>query len=164
MIYAKILSLFPGKDLFDILEYVLGKFLGKVISILYIWFAVHLGALILRNFGKFINTVLLQETPLIIPTVCGTILYIWGVKSGIEVLGRWGELALPLLIFLIALTLLLLIPNMETNNIRPVLFKGIKPVFQCAFSVFTFPFAETVLLYKSFIVEGENSYFATYFT
>ncbi|MDF2533385.1 MAG: hypothetical protein K0Q65_2966, partial [Clostridia bacterium] len=51
LIYSRILSLFPDKDLFEILEQNFGKFFGKLISLVFIWFAFHLGALVLRNFG-----------------------------------------------------------------------------------------------------------------
>ena len=43
--FSRILSLYPGKDLFDILQIVMGKFVGKFISILMIWFAFHDGSL-----------------------------------------------------------------------------------------------------------------------
>lgn len=144
MIYARILSLFPKKDLFDILEYVFGKFIGKIMILIYIWFVFHLAALVIRNFGTFIKTVSLEETPEIIPMMCITFLCALGIKKGIEVISRWGELAVIILISLLIMALLLLIPNMDSNNIQPILAKGFKPVLKGAFSVFAFPFAETV--------------------
>lgn len=36
LMYSRILSLYPGKDLFDILQIVMGKFTGKIISTLMI--------------------------------------------------------------------------------------------------------------------------------
>lgn len=160
MMYAKILSLYPEKDLYDIIIHVYGKYLGKLISILYIWFAFHLGALIITNFGEFINAVSMPETPKIIPMIMVTILCIWGVKLGIEVLGRWAEFALPVLIFFITLKILLLIPDMDINNILPLLSKGIGPVYKGAFLTFTFPFAETIIfcLIFSTLKEKKSSY------
>ncbi len=89
MIYARLLSLFPQKDLFDILEIIFGKFIGKFISILYIWFSLHLGTLVLRNFGEFIGTISLSKTPMIIPMIFIIFLSTWIIKGGIELLGRW---------------------------------------------------------------------------
>ena len=62
LMYSRILSLFPGKDLFDILEIVMGKFIGKIISLLMIWFAFHDGSLILRSLSDFTNTVVFADT------------------------------------------------------------------------------------------------------
>lgn len=145
MMYARILSLFPKKNMFDVIEIVLGKFLGKIVLIMYIWFSFHLGALVLRNFGEFINSVSIPETPEIVPMTFIVLLCAYGVKSGIEVLSRWSRLALLILVSLITLSIFLLIPDMELNNIRPLLSKGIMPVLTGAFSVFSFPFAETIL-------------------
>lgn len=145
MMYSRILALFPTKNLYDIVEIVFGKFFGKVIVLIYIWFAFHLGALVLRNFGEFINSVSIPETPEIIPMTVIALLCAYGVKSGIEVLGRWGNLALVILSFLIILVILFLIPNMKLNNIQPMFSKGIKPVLLGAYSVFAFPFAETII-------------------
>ena len=39
LMYSRILSLYPGKDLFDILQIVMGKVLGKIISLLMIWYS-----------------------------------------------------------------------------------------------------------------------------
>ena len=41
--FSKILYLYPGKDIFDILQIVMGKFIEKTISLLMIWFAFNLG-------------------------------------------------------------------------------------------------------------------------
>ena len=49
LMFSRILSLYPGKDLFDILQITFGKFIGKIISILMIWFAFHLGTLVSKK-------------------------------------------------------------------------------------------------------------------
>lgn len=146
MIYSRLHYIFPGKDLFDILDFCFGKFIGKIISILYIWFAFHIGVLIISDFGYFINILSLHETPDVIPRMAIAILGIWAVKEGIEVLGRWAEFFTPIIILFISMIILLSIPNMNLDNIRPVLFNGIKPVLKGAFYSFAFPYAETILL------------------
>lgn len=145
MIYARILSLFSGKDLFDILELVFGKFLGKIISLLYVWFALHLGTLVLNDFGDFPTIVSMSKTPKVVPMIFIIFLCSWAIKEGIEVLGRWGEFSIWGFIFTVILGILLLIPKWNINNIKPILYNGIKPVLKGAFAVFSFPFAETIL-------------------
>lgn len=144
-IFERLLYLFPGKDLFDILQLIFGKVLGKFFSILYIWFSFHLGTLVLCNFAYFINIVALDNTPLIIPTLFIAILCIEAVTFGIEILGRWGEFAIVVLIISISILVILLIKNMNINNLMPILYDGFTPVFKGAFSVFSFPFAELVI-------------------
>lgn len=88
VVYSKLLNNFPEKDLYDIFQYVFGKKIGKVISVLFIWYVFHLGALVIRVFSEFVNVVSLPETPQSIFAIFLGLLCIWTVKSGIEVLGR----------------------------------------------------------------------------
>ncbi|MHB8065980.1 MAG: GerAB/ArcD/ProY family transporter [Ruminiclostridium sp.] len=145
LIFSRILSLFEGKDLFEILDVTLGKIMGKVVAIIYILYSFHLGAMVLRNFGEFINIVALPETPMFVPMLCLGLVCIIAVMLGIEVLGRTTTFFLPILIFILAAVQLLAIPNLHFNYFKPIIGNGLIPVFKGAFSTFSFPFAETVL-------------------
>ncbi|OGO77764.1 MAG: hypothetical protein A2Y23_03935 [Clostridiales bacterium GWB2_37_7] len=145
LVYSRILSLFPGKDLFEILELNFGKFFGKLTSLLFIWFSFHLGALVIRNFGEFISTVALPETPKIVPMIIFTLLCIWGAKAGIETLAKCSEYFLIFAISLILLFGLLVIPNMDIDNIMPIMGNGFRKAMAGVFSAITFPFGETVV-------------------
>lgn len=164
LIYCRLLTLFPGQGVYDISELVLGKLIGKGVNLLYIWFSFHLGALVLRNFGEFIITVSLPETPIIITMIGLIFICFWISKEGIEVLGRWGELGLIIMLLFGLLGFGLLIPQMKIQNIQPVLQKGIKPVLKGGFGIFAFPFAETVVLLGLFgALKREQSVYRTYF-
>ncbi len=145
LIYSRLLSLYQDKDLFDILIIVFGKVFGRIAAVIYIWYAFHLGALVLRNFGEFINTVAMPETPLLVPLICLQIVCATGVCLGLEVVGRITTYFLPLILFIILLVQLLGIPQLHFNYLKPILGNGIIPVMKGAFSTFAFPFAETVL-------------------
>ncbi|PKM94850.1 MAG: spore gernimation protein [Firmicutes bacterium HGW-Firmicutes-1] len=145
LIYSRILWLFPGKDLFQILELILGKYVGKVVSLLFIWYAFHLGVLVIRNFSEFMKVVALLETPELVSALILVLLCIWGVKEGIEVLGRWSQFVLPLLLAIILTTIILSLKMADWTNIRPIMYNSFGPITKAAFSVFSFPFAETVV-------------------
>ncbi|WDV45662.1 endospore germination permease [Clostridiaceae bacterium M8S5] len=146
MLYAKLLRAFPEKNLFDIIEYVFGKYIGKIISLLYVWYSFHLASLVIRNFGDFIRVVSFNKTPIIVTMAFITLLCIWGAKSGIETLCRWSRLG-AVFVTIVAITAVSLAsPSMDLNHIRPVLYNGIRPVLNSAFSIFTFPFAELVIV------------------
>ena len=63
LIYARILKLYPGKSVFEIMDLVLGKVAGKILCALMTWYAIHLCALVIRNFSEFTEISTLQETP-----------------------------------------------------------------------------------------------------
>jgi spore germination protein KB len=164
LVYSRIVSLFQGHDLFDILNITLGKVLGKIVAILYIWYAFHLGALVLRNFGEFINIVAMPETPIFVSLLCLGMLCIIAVRLGIEVLGRTNTYFLPFLLFILIMVQLLAIPQLHLNYIKPILGNGLIPVLKGGFLTFSFPFAETVLFIGVFCsLKTKKSPFKVYY-
>jgi spore germination protein KB len=145
LVYARLLFIFPGKDLIEILEIVFGKVIGKAIGLLFIWYAFHLGTLVLRNLGEFIDNVALPETPMIVSMVIISFLSAWVAKEGVEVLGRLSEIFIVVLFTIIFTIQILITPQLHFRNIEPVLASGFGIVAQGALSAFTFPFAESVL-------------------
>lgn len=145
LVYSKILSSFPGRNLFDILEFLFGKVVGKTISLLYVWFAFHLTLNCFTDFFYFIKTVTFPEIQPLITMIFPIILCIWGVKLGIEGIGRISNLALTPVILLIILLVFLVTPKMKIDHLLPVLENGFQPIFKGAFMVFSFTFAQSVV-------------------
>jgi spore germination protein KB len=148
--YAKILMLYPGKDLFDIVQQCFGNLIGKGICVLYILYFFRLLVIDLLDFMVFINIVGLIKTPIVLLMILAMSLTAWGTRSGIEVLGRWAGLFVIVLIFLVYFTLIISLSIIDLNNLKPFLYNGIKPVMKGAYSVFTFPFGETVIFMALF--------------
>ncbi len=145
LIYARIQSLSPDMDFFEIMAYSMGKAAGKAVTLIYVFYAFHLGALVLRNFGEFINTVHFPETPLFVPLFCLGAICIVGVRIGVEGIGRFCAIFLPVIVFIILLVQSLALHHYEMDNLKPILGGGWTPVLKGGFSTFAFPFAETVL-------------------
>jgi len=165
LIYSRVLSLYPGKDLYEILNLVFGKGIGKLVSILYIWYSFHLGALVIRNFGEFINTVTMTKTPMFVPMLCLGLVCVVAVNLGVEVIARTSAFFLPVTLFIILTVLLLGIPKLHFNYLKPILSQGFSPVLKGGFSVFSFPFAETVLFIAVFFsLKTKKSPYKVYFS
>jgi spore germination protein KB len=150
LIYARLHVLFPGKDLYDMLTTVFGAVFGRVLSCLYIWYALHLGALVLRNFGEFSKTVALTSTPMIAPMLAIGLLCIWVVNAGIEVLGRSAKFLLIFIFIVIVFIQMLSVPKFEFHHLKPFLESGWGPVFADTAGTFAFPFAEIVIFLGAF--------------
>lgn len=145
LVYAKITRLYPGKGLFDILSLIFGKVIGKIIAVLYTWYALHLGALILRNFGEFIESVTLPEMPQLYTYLMMALLCIYVAKSGIETFGKSALFFAPMMSVMIILIIVFSFNVFDFSNIQPILRGGALNIASGAFKNFTFPFAETVL-------------------
>lgn len=146
LMYARIIDLNPGADLFTALERSLGKVAGKVVVALMAWYSLHLCALVLRNFSEFIQIASLMETPqlpvllLLLTSVC------YLAKSGPKALGVWSMVATPVLLLVVLLTVILPMNAMDPENILPVFAHTPKEIALEAYQIFSFPFGETIML------------------
>ncbi|MEK3833178.1 endospore germination permease [Paenibacillus sp. FSL M7-0896] len=150
LIYARLHVLFPGKDLYDMLIEVFGSVLGRMLCCLYIWYALHLGALVLRNFGEFSKTVALTATPMLAPMLMIGLLCMWVVHAGIEVLGRSAKFLLLFSLIVIVILQLLSVPKFEYHHLKPLLHTRFNLILADTAGSFTFPFAEIVVFLGAF--------------
>ncbi len=163
-IYARLLFLYPGQDLFDILKRVFGNITGKIIGLLFIWYAFHLGAMVVRNFSEFMAIVAIPETPPMVVILLMGMVCIFAIKDGIELLTRITTFLFPLVLLLILIVVILSLTEANPENLKPVLYDGWKPVFKGAFSAFSFPFAETVIFTMVFSgFKNRISVYKTYY-
>ncbi|MCT8978635.1 endospore germination permease [Clostridium sp. CX1] len=165
LVYGRIALLFPGKDLYDILETVLGKTFARIVSVIYIWYIFHLGALVIRNFGEFINVTTLPETPMIVSMFYLGIVCVVSVKSGIEVIGRISAYVLPIIVLILVIVQILGISILNFRYLKPIIGNGFIPILKGAFSAFSFPFAESVVFMGIlFSVKNQKSQYKILFS
>jgi spore germination protein KB len=145
LVYARISRLYPEKDLFEIIESALGKIAGKIVVVLMVWYAIHLGALVLRNFSEFIQIETMPETPQLPIMIAMILVVVYMAKSGIETMGRWSIFMLSVVVFVVVITVLFSLNKIDFMNILPVMEHDIGTIAKGSFQLFTFPYAETVL-------------------
>lgn len=143
--FASLSMMFPGKTFVQYSREILGKYLGMLAGLIMTWFSLHLGSLVVRNFGDFLSATVLQHTPMIVPDSIIVILVAMGTRMGVEVLARVNKLIIPFMILLILIIFALGIPEMEFKRILPVMENGVRPVIAGSLVVIGFPYAETVL-------------------
>jgi len=163
-IYARIIKLFPEKNLYEIIETLFGKIIGKIIDVLFIWYSIHLAALVLRNFSEFIEIVAMPETPQLPIILIIVLVAAYLVKSGVHTLGKWSIIALGIIVAVMFITIALLLNQMNLANFLPVMNHSTKAIFSGAYQLFTFPFAESVLfLTIADSLKKEDSPYQIYF-
>jgi len=144
LVYGRILTLFPGKNLFQICMVVFGRWIGSVLCFLYAFFGFFLATLVLFDYAEFMTIAGLSDTPKIISMISLMLLVLWIMKEGIITLGRWCEFFVAFILIVILFKIPLFIPILDVDNLRPFLYNGVSPVLGAAKDTFTFPFAETV--------------------
>lgn len=145
LMYGRILELNPHMDMFDAMEALLGKVVGKAAIALMTWYALHLCALVLRNFSEFIQLATLLDTPQLPVLIIMLLAVCYLAKSGCKALGKWALVTLPVVLAVVALTVILSLNVMRFDNILPIFGHSVGRIVSDAFQIVSFPFCETVL-------------------
>ncbi|KJS83753.1 MAG: hypothetical protein JM58_12195 [Peptococcaceae bacterium BICA1-8] len=143
-IFFTLAAKFPRKNIIQINEAIFGSFVGKVISLLYLWYFLHLGSLVLRNFGDFFTGAIYFQTPLIVIIGLTALLAASAVRNGIEVIARCSLLLVPITMFAFIFDTVFLLPQIEITKLLPILELPLKDFLKSSHSAATFPFGETV--------------------
>ncbi|MEK3760043.1 endospore germination permease [Paenibacillus sp. FSL P4-0338] len=120
--------LYPGQTLFEILESVLGRWPGKALSLIYLFYFLILTSALLGDLSTFITTEVMPETPSEATKLIFLLVLVISALKGIIILGRLSELLFPWLLLLLTLLVLALIPQANWTHIRPIMEDGPGPV------------------------------------
>lgn len=144
LLYTKLGRLYPEMNLTQYSEKILGKWMGKAVSILFLPFPFLLASLVLRNIGDFLTTYIMPETPIQFIHIMMLIVVMMGIRLGIETIARAAEVIFPWFIILFFLLVIFVSPQIEVQKIQPVLEGGMKPVLHAALLFAAYPFMEFV--------------------
>ncbi|MFC5449930.1 GerAB/ArcD/ProY family transporter [Paenibacillus aestuarii] len=116
---SKLSQLYPNYSFVEYTQVILGKWLGRLVVLIYFvqWYSVT--GVIMRELTNRMNLIM-PRTPswVIIAGILAVVVY--AVSQGIEVIGRCAEFIGPLIIFIVILTLLLSVNNWRSEYIMPV--------------------------------------------
>lgn len=119
---------FPGKTLLEFAEEILGKVPGKIVGLLYIWlFFLYIGSGAVREFGVFLVTAMMPDTPIIVFQIAVIAVAAYAVRNGLEVLSRFNQLFIPVTA-LLAIAFILSAKDMKLARLLPVFDTGLIPV------------------------------------
>lgn len=112
----------PGQTLTSFSQKVLGPWFGRLIILPYFvaWFSIPV--LILRYSGDFIQTVLLDRSPVWVVMLILSILMLYCVHGGIGGIGRYNEVVGPLFFTTTMISYVLNTRNLKWERIMPVFY------------------------------------------
>ncbi|MEV5028305.1 GerAB/ArcD/ProY family transporter [Paenibacillus sp. LPE1-1-1.1] len=135
-------------------EKVLGKWLGKLVSFLFIFFSFIGAASILYYMGNFMTTQVLPETPIESFTILFAGIVVMGLRLGLEVIARAAEILFPWFLLLFFVTTLFLLPEIEIQKIQPVFEGGIRPIMKGVLtfaSIASLPLVILLMIFPAFL-------------
>jgi spore germination protein KB len=144
-VYATFGKRLHEKTLVEMTELVFGKWIGSVISLLFVAYLIVLGAIVLINISHFTVSRILIKTPIVSVEYIYVGMIIFATILGLEVLARAAEVLVPFFFFLFLLFVIGQFPHIDLNNVRPVLENGFYPVIKSSFEYAAFVFGELVI-------------------
>lgn len=146
-IYYKLAMIFKDRILFTYIDDIVGKFLGKVISALYLLFFFHAIALIMKELAEIMINAFMPRTPTIVLYIAMMIPIVYTVSKGFLAITKLNELLFPFGMLLLGFVIILSIPKIDMSNFLPVLEKGIKPSLMGAIPILAFMLESVIILF-----------------
>ncbi|WP_243014160.1 GerAB/ArcD/ProY family transporter [Brevibacillus borstelensis] len=128
VMYVALGNLFPGMTLAQYSEKILGKWPGKLISLLFFSFFIFLSALMVRDLGNFIVSNVMPETPVEVILISFSMVVVIATRYGLEVIARTTEIFFPWIFVSLLFLTFTLLPEIAINQLEPVTEGGIKPL------------------------------------
>lgn len=145
LMYGQILNRFPGKDLFEIAEITLGRKCGLLVTLAITWYALHLAALVLRDFSDFVQITLLPETPQLPILILMILASIYLTRSGIRAIGKWSVSIILYVFAVVIFTFAAAVRLLHLDDIQPILEHPPLKILYAGLQIASFPYAESVL-------------------
>ncbi|WP_248928238.1 GerAB/ArcD/ProY family transporter [Paenibacillus hamazuiensis] len=121
VISAKLVLLYPQQNLIEFSQTIMGKWLGKLVVMVYLvqWYTII--PIILRQFSDLIQILLLPFTPksVIISVMILLVVYVT-YSGGIDGIGRCSEILGPIILSMVFLVLLFSVNNIQWHRMLPV--------------------------------------------
>ncbi|WP_088041643.1 GerAB/ArcD/ProY family transporter [Bacillus sp. EAC] len=148
-VYIKLFEMFPDLPLTKYVQKILGKYVGKIMAVVYILYFIYIGGRVLRDFEELLVISLYNSTSLISIGILMIFLVMYAIYKGFEVFARVNEFSFYMIMFII-ITVIgfeVIAKLIKIDNLRPTLESGWLPVFKAAFPLtVTFPFGEIITL------------------
>lgn len=119
-IYASLLKRFPGKNLLELDDMLFGPALGKIVSVLYLFFFVSLAALNARDLGNFIVDYLMPETPMAAVIFIFLIGCVYAIGKGIKNLMYLSTMLVIILVAALIINSILILRDVQPGFLKPV--------------------------------------------
>lgn len=127
LVYAYMGIRFPGQNFVQYSITILGKYVGRIVGILFPLFFLLVCTLLMRGLSQLINAFFLPSTPFEVIMISGFIVVGYAARKGIEVIARVTEVLGPLYILSTVIVVLLVSPYVEMDRLKPQFDHGVYP-------------------------------------
>ncbi|HYE81142.1 MAG TPA: GerAB/ArcD/ProY family transporter [Clostridia bacterium] len=133
LIIDSLLKKYEGQSMSGIITSIMGKYLGKLVLVIYLLWGVWLSAMYTRYYVD-------RLTSSIYPNISNNVLIIltlipiaYMLRSGFTVIARMSEILLPFIGTMLVMLSIFLLGRIRTDNVLPIYFNDIMPIVKASF-------------------------------
>lgn len=160
LIYAihRIVSKYRKENFVEIACDILGRVLGRALTLAYIiWFTL-VGGIYFRIFADRMLSSVYPSTDIAMFLLTMTLLLALTLKRGIVPVARMGELLFPILLGVFIFICITILPRIKLTNLLPISYLDILPILKGSFKVLAInAYAVILLLFSGIINDKENT-------
>ncbi|GFZ31306.1 germination protein GRKB [Clostridium zeae] len=149
-VYFKLAQRFPEKNIIEINDITYGTYLGKLISLIYIYHFWFIVAANLRFIADFFSTFLMQETDIIVFILSIGITCIYVIRKGLEVLARMTPFFTTITIVIAIMLIIMLFNQYDIKNMLPMFQFNFIQFLQGVNVITAIPFGELLIFLMIF--------------
>ena len=125
----------PQKTIFQYSQTILGSFFGKILAFMYVWNFLRVVAVVVREFGEFMTTAFMPNTPIFVFIASLLLLAALAAIAGIEVLARTSEFIILLVATSLVAIVILSLGNWELNQLLPMFTSDLLSILKTAATI-----------------------------
>lgn len=143
--YGRLIDRYPGRDLYGIMDELLGRQLTSIFTVIYIIYGIGVLSMSLSCCARFIFTNILPETPKLAVSL------VIGLCSALVVCGsytsmaKWTAFLLPAVAASVGIALIFSIPVLRPGELLPIAYPLEHTLFG-AYRLLAFPYGEPIIL------------------
>jgi len=137
---------YPDKTLIQYSCDILGKPLGKLVGLLYIYYFLFIAWVVTRELGEIFVTAFNPSAPVLVFSITVVIVAAYAVLSGLEVIARINEILIPSGMGVLLFIALINAPNMDFKNFFPIMYNGFYPPVKGAILIQAWQMETVILL------------------
>jgi spore germination protein KB len=149
-LFCTIAQWFPHLTFIQINEKLFGKWVGKAVSLLFVFMSFIYTSVLLFESGKFLNVQIMPNTPMVVLNILMAGIIVIGVRLGLETIARSAEILVAIFFFLYIILVVLIAPQIQFENIQPVFDIDIKRMVQSSLFYVAISSANAVILLMIF--------------
>lgn len=141
---------FPKLTYTEINEKIFGKFIGKLISSLFVVMAILYASALIAQSSIFLITQMYPETPITVINLLMVIIVLMAVRLGIQTIARSAEIFIFFYFFLFFILVVTISPQIKIENLEPIFQTNISSLLSSSFKLTAVSTINSIALFMIF--------------